>query len=39
MTKRLLILAGMMLALVTAVSADFPGPVCIPSCSTNEMAR
>lgn len=30
MMKRVLLLAGMMLALVTAISADWPVPPCDP---------
>jgi hypothetical protein len=32
MLKRLLLLAGAALALVTAVSADIPVPPCAPDC-------
>jgi len=32
MKKKLLILAGMMIALATAVSADWPMPPCYPNC-------
>jgi hypothetical protein len=39
MLKRLLILAGVALALVTAVSADIPIPPCAPFCALNVPGR
>jgi hypothetical protein len=32
MKKTLLMLAGLMLVLATAVSADWPAPPCLPNC-------
>ena len=32
MLKRLLLIAGMTLAFVTAISADWPSPPCLPDC-------
>jgi hypothetical protein len=40
MMKRLLLLAGLALALVTAVSADYPFPSCLPdNCPAISQAR
>lgn len=39
MIKRLLLLAGVMLAFVTAISADMPLPPCPPSCDILTAAR
>ena len=35
MLKKLLVLTGLALALVTAVSADWPIPPCNPDCLVN----
>jgi hypothetical protein len=39
MTKRLLLLAGLMLALGTILSADLPVPPCDPHCDDFVSAR
>jgi hypothetical protein len=39
MMKRLLLLAGLMLALGTIVSADMPAPDCDPHCGPTLSAR
>jgi hypothetical protein len=38
MMKRLLLLAGMMLALGTVLSADMPLPLCDPDCGNTKIA-
>jgi len=39
MKKRLLLLAGMMLALGTIVQADLPTPPCDPKCTLTPLQR
>lgn len=39
MKKRLLLLAGLLLALGTVVSADMPAPPCDPKCDEFALAR
>ncbi|HEV8042367.1 MAG TPA: hypothetical protein VGP62_26055 [Bryobacteraceae bacterium] len=39
MMRKLLLLASLMLALGTIVSADMPAPPCDPNCGNKEAAR
>ena len=39
MTKRLLLLASLMLALGTVLSADYPTPPCDPHCPNQSTQR
>ena len=39
MMKRLIVLAGLMLAIGTIVSADIPPPPCDPKCPKGVLAR